>query len=138
MKWRPLVVLILGVFFFGSLYLGFSLQSQAETSELTAEAFIQQLNVGGFERIERSGTNVLGETATGNFFAADFPGNDSLEVTLSEAGAEREPLQSALESSTREPLGIILARQLLWVGPLLLLVCLVFLLLKGQGTIEDE
>ena len=131
-----MVVAVLGILFVSSLYLGFSLQSQSEMSELGSEAFIQQLNAGAFERLERSGTKVLGETATGDLFSATFEGSETLEAILLEAGAENTALIAAIENSSREPLGILLARQLLWVGPLLLLICLGFILFKGQGAIE--
>ena len=138
MRYRPLIVLVLGVIFAGSLYLGFSLQGQAEVNPLSVDQFVEQLNAGAFVALEQYGALAHGETATGDVFAAEFGQNAELEGALVAAGAEEAAVTRLLAASEGEPLGVRLARTLLWVGPLLLFLCLVFIVWKGQGASENE
>ena len=136
MSWRPLVVLVLGMIFAGSLYLGLTLQSQAEISTVAQGQFIEQLNAGAFVSLERSGAFVHGETATGDILAAEIGGGGELAAELAAAGGNEAIVAQILAEGEAEPLGVRLARTLLWVGPLLLVICLIFVVVKGQGALE--
>lgn len=129
MKWRPLVVLVLGIIFAGSLYLGISLQREAQANQIDPDLFVQQLNAGAFVSLEQRGGQSLGETASGAILVATFAEGDTLHGLVAAGADERLAAELLVDS---EPAGVRLARQLLWFGPVLLLVCLLFIAWQGD------
>lgn len=132
-NWRPLVVSALTVLFLGSLYLGYSLQKQTEESELPPDLFIEQLNEGAFTELSWDGQRVQGRSATGTDFVTVLPAGADLAETLFAAGADAGQVNQLLAAGPVRSLGERLAGQLLWVGPVLLLVSLLLIVWRGQN-----
>ena len=131
-NWRSSVVVALTVLFLGSLFLGYSLQEQNEESELAPALFVERLNAGSFVEISWDEVHVRGRSASGAEFVTALPAGNDLAETLQSAGAEAARVAELLDGEPVRPLGERLAGQLLWVGPILLLVSLLLIVWRGQ------